>query len=169
MILFVTNRQYLNDCRILRRRSMKGFRKPFLNKQIAICTLALFGETAAMAKDAPEIFRVLCTPCHGMNGEGKKPMGPPLKGSEFIKTSSDADVKKTIQNGRAGTEKKFKDFPSPMPAQKQLTDAELDALVKYLKDFNAVSPAPLNAEKTISPPLPVTPAQGRCADCHKGK
>jgi len=89
---------------------MKGFRKPFLNKQIAICTLALFGETAAMAKDAPEIFRVLCTPCHGMNGEGKKPMGPPLKGSEFIKTSSDADVKKTIQNGRAGTEKKFKDL-----------------------------------------------------------
>lgn len=144
-----------------------GFRKPFLNKQIAICVLTLFGATVAMAKDASEIFKIVCTPCHGMNGEGKKPMGPPLKGSEFIKTSSYADLKKTIQNGRGGIEKKFKDFPAPMPAQKSLTETELDALVKYLKDLNAI--APLNTEESLSPPLPITPEQGQEVTAQKEK
>lgn len=134
-----------------------GFRKLFFNKEIAICVLTLFGATAATAMDGSEIFKRFCTPCHGMNGEGKKPMGPPLKGSEFIKTSSDADVKKTIQNGRGGIEKKFKDFPAPMPPQKSLTETELDALVKYLKDLNGITP--LNAEESVPLPLPVAPEQ----------
>lgn len=100
---------------------------------VAVCALTLFGATAAMAKDAAEIYKTVCTPCHGAKGEGKKPMGPALKGSEFVTKGADADIKHTIQNGRAGADKKYKEFPSPMPAQKALSDAELDALVKYLK------------------------------------
>lgn len=100
---------------------------------VAVCALSMFGATAAMAKEPAEIMKTICAPCHGAKGEGKKPMGPALKGSEFVTKSADADVIATIKDGRSGDKKKFKEFPSPMPPQKALTDAELAALVKYLK------------------------------------
>lgn len=100
---------------------------------VAVCALTLLGATAAMAKSAPEIFKTICTPCHGAKGQGVKPMGPALKGSQFVTSSADADIVATIKNGRAGAEKKYKDYPSPMPPQKALTDAELADLAKYLK------------------------------------
>lgn len=100
---------------------------------IAVSALSLFGATSVMAKTGAEVFKATCVPCHGAKGEGKKPMGPALKGSEFVTKGTDADVAAVIKNGRAGAEKKFKDFPSPMPPQKALTDAELADLVKYIK------------------------------------
>lgn len=100
---------------------------------VAVCAISMFSATAAMAKEAAEIFKTACSPCHGAKGEGKKLMGSALKGSEFVTKSADADVKHIIQNGRAGADKKYKDFPSPMPSQKSLSDAELDGLVKFLK------------------------------------
>lgn len=112
-----------------------GFSKPSLSL-IAICVLTLFGATAATARDASEIFKVLCALCHGKEGEGKRVLGPALKGNEFIAKGTDAEIKATIRDGRSGVAKKYKDFAGPMPAQKALDDAELDALVKYLKDLH---------------------------------
>ena len=100
---------------------------------VAVSVLSLFGASSAMAKEAGEIFKTVCSACHGVNGEGKKPMGPALKGNEFVTKSADADVKATIKDGRSGAAKKYKEFPSPMPAQKTLSDAEIDSLVKFLK------------------------------------
>lgn len=100
---------------------------------VTVCALSMLGATAAMAKEAAEIFKTTCSPCHGANGEGKKPMGPSLKDSAFVKTGSEADIMNTIKNGRSGADKKYKEFPSPMPAQKALSDAELGALAKFLK------------------------------------
>lgn len=100
---------------------------------VAVSALTLFGATAVMAKDAAEIYKTVCSPCHGAKGEGKKPMGPAQKGNKFITEGKDADIAAVIKNGRAGADKKYKDFPSPMPPQKALTDAEIADLVKYLK------------------------------------
>jgi len=100
---------------------------------IAVSALSLFGATTVMAKSASEIYTGVCAPCHGAKGEGKKPMGPAQKGNKFIIESKDADIAAVIKNGRAGADKKYKDFPSPMPPQKTLTDAEIADLVKYLK------------------------------------
>lgn len=99
---------------------------------VAVSVLSLFGATSAMAKTTEEIWKT-CTACHGAKGEGKKALGPALKGSEFVTKGSAADVTATIKDGRAGAAKKYKEFPSPMPPQKALTDAELADLVKYLK------------------------------------
>ena len=104
-----------------------------MKKIAALCVLSMFMVTAAMAREAAEIYKSICVPCHGTKGEGKKPMGPSLKDSKFVKKSPDADVKNVIKKGRAGAEKKYKDYPSPMPPQKALSDAEIDSLVKYLK------------------------------------
>ena len=100
---------------------------------IAVSALSLFGATAVMAKNAAEIYKTVCAPCHGAKGEGKKPMGPPQKGNKAIIEGKDAELAALIKNGRAGADKKYKDFPSPMPPQKSLTDEEIASLVKYLK------------------------------------
>lgn len=100
---------------------------------IAVCALTMLGATTAMAKDAAEIWKTVCATCHGPKGEGKKPLGPAQKGNKFITDSADADIAAVIKNGRAGADKKYKDYPSPMPAQKTLTDAEIADVVKYLK------------------------------------
>lgn len=100
---------------------------------IAVSALTLFGATAVMAKEAADIYKSTCATCHGPKGEGKKALGPPQKGNEFIIKGTDADVAAVIKNGRAGAAKKYKEFASPMPAQKTLTDAEIVDLVKFLK------------------------------------
>lgn len=103
---------------------------------IATCALTIFafGATSVMAKEAADIFKSTCSTCHGAKGEGKKSLAPNLKGSQFVTKASDAEVKATIKDGRAGAAKKFKEFPSAMPAQKgSLSDAEIESLVKYLK------------------------------------
>lgn len=104
-----------------------------LKETIAICVLTILVASPVLAIEAAVIYSSVCSPCHGKEREGKKPMGPSLKNSEFISTASDAEIKATIKEGRAGDKKKFRDYPAPMPAQKSLTDAELNALVKYLK------------------------------------
>lgn len=100
---------------------------------IAVSAISLLGASVAMAKTGEEIYKTVCAPCHGAKGEGKKPMGPAQKGNKFVTDSADADVAAVIKNGRAGADKKYKDYPSPMPPQKALTDAEIADLVKYLK------------------------------------
>lgn len=100
---------------------------------VAVSVLSLLGATSVMAKTAEEIYKT-CVSCHGAKGEGKKALGPALKGSEFVVKGSDADVAATIKDGRSGAAKKYKEFASPMPAQKALTDAEIADVVKYLKD-----------------------------------
>lgn len=100
---------------------------------VAVSVISLLGATSAMAKTAAEIWKATCSPCHGANGEGKKPMGPAQKGNEFVIKSSDADIAAVIKEGRSGAAKKYKEFPSPMPAQKSLSDAEISDLVKFLK------------------------------------
>ncbi|MBF8251113.1 MAG: Cytochrome c protein [Deltaproteobacteria bacterium] len=100
---------------------------------VAVSVLSLFGATSAMAKTGAEIFKATCTACHGAAGEGKKALGPALKGNEFVVKGSDADISATIKDGRTGAAKKYKEFPSPMPAQKALTDAEIADLVSYIK------------------------------------
>lgn len=100
---------------------------------VAVSVLSLFGATSAMAKTGAEIFKATCTACHGPAGEGKKSLGPALKGNEFVVKGSDADISAVIKDGRTGAAKKYKEFPSPMPAQKALSDAEIADLVSYIK------------------------------------
>lgn len=107
---------------------MKGF-------VVAVFALTMFafGAASAQAKDGVEIFRSKCAHCHGYKGQGIRGYTATLKGSRLVTKGSDADVKKTIRTGRIGDDKKFKDYPVVMYPEKDLSEAELDALVKYLK------------------------------------
>ena len=87
---------------------------------------------SAMASDGAEIFKSKCSACHGATGQGT-PMAPAFNGNEFIKTSAAADIAAVVKDGREGAAKKYKNFAIGMPAQKTMADADIAAVVEYLK------------------------------------
>jgi mono/diheme cytochrome c family protein len=101
----------------------------------AVALMAAFVlPAAAQAQDAKLVayFKETCGACHGENGEGIKGLAPALKGNDWVKSASEADVGSTITKGRAGDAKRHKDIPAPMPAN-SMSDGRLKALIAYLK------------------------------------
>lgn len=124
---------------------------------LAVSLLVSFGATAApAATDGAKLFERNCAACHGENGTGG--IGVPLALPSFQASISDEYLHKTIRLGRPGR---------VMPSFSQLDDAEIDAIVRYIRTWNK--------GKSISyPSQPVKgdPAHGAqlfaqyCAACH---
>ena len=95
-------------------------RKFILLAAVAI-VMAFSGQ--AMAAGADAYAKNGCGGCHGKTAAGG--IGPALVGTDFIKGDADA-IKTVIREGRSGT------MMSAFDA-KRISDADLDALVEYLK------------------------------------
>ena len=98
---------------------------------------ALLPIPAAAEVDAPEIYRVRCSGCHGSNGQGTRAtlpsLGPALKGNPFIVNGSAAAIKQVIRKGRSGQKRLFDDTFPNMPSFGPEPVPDADALVAYLK------------------------------------
>ena len=106
-------------------------------KKLIIVSVALLiaGAVTVRAADAKENWEKNCTKCHGPDGQGKTKMGEKLA----IKDYSDAKVQdslkddamtKAIKDGvKDGEKTKMKGFGDV------LSDDEIKALVKYVRDF----------------------------------
>lgn len=95
-------------------------------------------EPAAPVKNidaGASIFKAKCSPCHGAEGKGTT-MAPALKGNNWIKGASNADIADVIKNGRKGAAKKYANFFVDMPASKGLAETDVNALAEYLKSMN---------------------------------
>lgn len=79
--------------------------------------MALVSGAAHVYAAAPgaDVFAEVCSACHGDKGQGVPGLAPPLKGSAFVKSQDIAALTAFVQKGRAGAEKKFPNYPSPMP------------------------------------------------------
>ncbi len=86
---------------------------------------------SAMAADGASVYASKCAMCHGKDASGGA-MAPALKGTEFIGGDA-ADIEAVVKEGRAGADKLYKQFPTPMPPFGSLTDDEVSAVVEYLK------------------------------------
>jgi mono/diheme cytochrome c family protein len=107
--------------------------KQSLIAAVAAVAAALAAPCAFAADKATvTFFQEVCGACHGENGQGTPGLAPPLKGNKFVLESSAADIASTVSNGRVGDQKRYKDLPSPMPAQK-LSDTKMKNLVDYVK------------------------------------
>ena len=73
-------------------------------------------------KEAAATFKQACSPCHGLQGEGK-PGVPPLNGNLRHGTTAE-DVAGVIHDGVKGT--------PMMPFKGRFTDAQIEALAKYV-------------------------------------
>lgn len=88
--------------------------------------------STAVAADGKATFEGTCAACHGSTGEGTKGLAPALKGDAFLIKGKLADIEDTIQNGRSGAKKRYKDIPMDMPAW-HLDEAVLKAVVAYIR------------------------------------
>jgi len=95
---------------------------------------ALAIPAAAVAQDAKLVayFKETCGACHGESGEGIKGLAPALKGNDWVKSASEADLANVITKGREGAAKRHKDIPAPMPAN-SMSDGRLKGVIAYLK------------------------------------
>ncbi|MFQ5328886.1 MAG: c-type cytochrome [Thermodesulfobacteriota bacterium] len=101
---------------------------------VAVATVIIFAMSGvAMASSGASIFKSKCAACHGTKAQGTPGMAPQLAGSDFIKGDA-APIKATIMNGRAGSAKKYKQFPLAMP-KLGIKAADADAIITYLKSL----------------------------------
>lgn len=110
-----------------------------MRKLLGVGVLALSVAVAgsALAADGAAIFKTKCAACHGTEGQGTPGMAPAFQGNEFIKKSTVAEISLVVKNGRAGDQKKYKQFAIAMPAQKTMTDDDIKAVVEFEKTLAA--------------------------------
>ena len=105
-------------------------------KKLIVITLALLtvGALAARAADAKENWDKNCAKCHGPDGKGDTKMGKKAGVKDYTDAKVQADMKddamaKAIKDGvKDGDTVKMKGFGD-------LSDDEIKALVKYVRDF----------------------------------
>ena len=101
----------------------------------------MFGLTAALsakAADAKENYDTLCAKCHGAEGKGDTKMGAKLGCKDFTDAKVQADIKddaaaKAIKEGLKSDEGKTLMKPFVTGADTPLSDAEVKALVAYVR------------------------------------
>ncbi|GAB4471353.1 MAG: hypothetical protein Kow00124_08320 [Anaerolineae bacterium] len=87
--------------------------------------------TPEMIAAGEQLFAVACTACHGVGGYGS-PMAPALNNQTFLSETPDAAIYQIIALGVPGT---------MMPAWGgRLTDADINALVAYLRSLEGSAP-----------------------------
>lgn len=127
------------------------------HRALALLALLLLATTPALATpDGARLYSQNCAVCHGENGMGG--IGVPLALPSFQATISDEYIRKSIVNGRPGR---------VMPAYRSLTEAQLDALVRYVRSWNksksaTYSDAPVNGDPKHGAQLYAK----ECAACH---
>jgi mono/diheme cytochrome c family protein len=106
-------------------------------KKLIVFSLALLvaGAVTVRAADAKENWEKSCTKCHGPDGKGKTKMGEKLGIKDYSDAKVQEDLKddammKAIKDGvKDGEKTKMKAFGE------MLSDDEIKALVKYVRDF----------------------------------
>jgi mono/diheme cytochrome c family protein len=96
-----------------------------------LVALALVTPPPASAADAAAIFKKKCAPCHGKEGQPNKVFAKQgvrsFKDAEWQKATDDAQIEKSIREGRKGT--------MMASFEKQLTNEEITALVAYIREL----------------------------------
>ncbi|MEJ2060923.1 MAG: c-type cytochrome [Gammaproteobacteria bacterium] len=118
--------------------------------------LVLLPSLAFAAPNGAQLFQQNCAVCHGEHGRGG--VGVPLALPSFQSSVDNAYLAKTIRLGRPGR---------VMPAFPSLSDAEVNAIVHYVRSFTHVKPPEFSAA-----PVKGDVQQGaklfaaNCASCH---
>lgn len=98
---------------------------------IIVMTMLSVFSSSAMAADGSKIYTEKCSMCHGPKGAGT-PMGPSVKGNEFITKGTADDIKKVIIEGRAGSNKKYAKISIDMP-KVPMSNEDVMALISFLQ------------------------------------
>jgi cytochrome c553 len=106
-------------------------------KKLIVLSIASLALTAfvASAADAKDVWKDKCAKCHGEDGKGQTKMGQKLGVKDYTDAKVQADLKddaafKAIKEGV-----KDKDDKTVMKPAEDLSDADIKALVAYVRAF----------------------------------
>ena len=102
----------------------------------AAMLVAAAGQALAAEAKTVKFFKETCGVCHGENAEGTPGLAPALKGNDWVKGASEADLANTITKGRDGAAKRHKEIPGPMPAN-SMSEGRLKDVIAYLKELQS--------------------------------
>lgn len=127
-----------------------------MKKQLLLLLLLFASAVANAAPDGEELYQRHCSVCHGDDGEGG--VGAPLSLSSFIDAVSDQYLKITIRVGRPGR---------IMPSFPTLSDAQVNAIVEFMRAWSNVPAVTHNPEPIIGDASHGKALFGKhCAECH---
>lgn len=106
-------------------------------KILAFLIFLAFSLSAYAAPHGDELYGRYCSSCHGIDGKGG--VGVPIALPSFLDSVSNEYLKKTIRLGRPGR---------IMPAFDGLSDAQVNAVVKYVRSWSG-KPAPAENSSTV--------------------
>ena len=106
-------------------------------RKLIVVSVALLvaGAVSVRAADAKENWEKSCAKCHGPDGKGKTKMGEKLEIKDYTDAKvqdgmkDDAMIKAIKEGVKDGEKTKMKAFGEA------LSDDEIKALVKYVRDF----------------------------------
>jgi cytochrome c553 len=107
-----------------------------MKKLTAIAATLLVGAAlSAFAGDAKENYEKACAKCHGADGKGQTKMGQKLGIKDYTDATVQAGVtdEKAFKAIKEGL--KDKEDKTLMKPAEGLSDDDIKALVKYLRDF----------------------------------
>jgi mono/diheme cytochrome c family protein len=139
----------------------------------ALVQYTLQSGQAKGTEEGARLFAENCSVCHGAFGEGGPnptrtgDMIPPISSAEFLGTRDDTTLTNIIAQGQPDLG--MNPFGSSYGGS--LSDDEIDALVAYIRGWQANPPAvaPLPEPTQTPAPAPTTALQiyqGVCAQCH---
>ena len=104
------------------------------------------------ADSGPNLFRMHCAPCHGLNGEGGR--GPSLAVRRLQRAPDDDVLSRVIAQGIAGTQ---------MPGTRMTADENRD-LVAYVRSLGRGQSPPVTGDRANGGRL--FWVKGNCGQCH---
>ena len=105
-----------------------------MKKLLLVLTAVAFAACSAMA-DSKETYNKSCAKCHGEDGKGQTKMGQKLSIKDYTDAKVQAELKddaafKAIKEGL-----KDKDGKTLMKPAEDVSDADIKALVAYVRTF----------------------------------
>lgn len=107
------------------------------------------GVSAALLAPGKSVYSQNCLTCHMADGLGVEGMNPPLAKTDYV-LGDKTRLTKVLLNGLQGVEIGGEQYHGVMPAQASLTDAQIAAVLTYVRNSfgnkaSAVSAAEVKA------------------------
>ena len=80
-----------------------------------------------------QIYASLCAACHQANGQGLPGVFPPLAGSEWVKAAPEVSIKILLLGLNGSVTVNGQPYNGQMPGFKQLSDAEIAAVLTHVR------------------------------------
>lgn len=113
---------------------------------VGVCALLLSGcaeeppapVTADLVAEGHAEYRKVCSPCHGLNGEGTRLLGKDLRANAFVNDRTDDELVTFIIEGRSSVHPENTrgiEMP-PRGGNPSLTDDQIRKIVAYMRSLN---------------------------------